>query len=405
MNNAIGYPLNCGVLSSEASYIFKKPSIGRDFFKLVVDPIIRTISPASSGVLTQNDLQLVQSSGATTITDYNTFIQQFIPGTYETTIYSNNSGIILSPNEFGIASGISSGSTSLIAISQDNSFSLANIIVSGIIGQTSLTFNNYVANSLAKEASDAVDDRIDGLSATLAKPIFTTQNHSTSTYVRNSSCWAFDLDLTPISPWNSTGGTTRAGTLISPRHILFAAHYQINNGSIVRFVDSNNNVVTRTMINKLTHPEYTPHYPDLTVGLLDSDVPNTIGFVKILPQNWSDYLPSLSNLYKLPGLVLDQEEKALISELYSLSTIAKFSTPSNSTRLAFFENIITGDSGNPAFLIIDDEIVIITVWTGGGGGVGTNILFHKNAINTMMAILGGGYSLTEIDLSTFTNFN
>lgn len=405
MNDAIGYPLNCGTLNSEASYIFKKPSIGGDFFALNVNPIIRTISAASSGIIIQNDLQLIQASGATTITDYNISVQQLIPGTYETTIYSNNSGVILGPNEFAIASGIASGSTSLVAISSDDSFSSANVVISGVIGQTSLTFDDYIAGSLGKEVSDAVDTRINGLNAATAKPIYSTQNHNTSTYVRNTGCWVADLDLTSISPWNSTEGKNRAGVLISPRHILFAAHYQINNGATIRFIDNNNNVVTRTMVNKLTHPDYTPYYPDISIGVLDSDVPASIGFVKILPQNWSNYFPSLSATYRLPCLVLDQEEKALISELYSLGNSASFLVSNNATRAGFFENIILGDSGNPAFLIINDELVIITVWTFGGGGSGTSILVHKDAINTMMTTLGGGYSLTEIDLSGFTDFS
>ena len=294
MNNAAGIPLNCGTLNSEATYIFKKPSIGGDFFRLNAIPITRTISAAISGIITQDDVELVQASGATTITDYQTSVEQLIPGTYETTIYSQNSGVILGPSEFGIASGIASGSTSLVAISSDDSFSSVNVVVSGVTGQTSLTFDGYIAGSLSKEVSDAVDTRINGLNATTAKPIYSTQNHDTSTYVRNTGCWVADLDLTSISPWNSTEGKNRAGVLISPRHILFAAHYQINNGSTIRFVDNNNNVVTRTMVNKLTHPDYTPYYPDITVGLLDSDVPASISFVKILPQNWNNYLPSLS---------------------------------------------------------------------------------------------------------------
>ena len=404
MNNSIGYPLNCGTLATEPAYIFKKPSMGNDFFKLVVNPIVRTISASSSGVITQNDRILVQTSGSTTITDYQVNVQQLIPGSYNVSIYSNNSGVILGSNGGPTASGVSAGSTSLVAITSDNFFSSANVVVSGVAGIVNTNFSNYATNSLAEEASDSVDNRIVGLDASTAKPIFSTQNHNTPSYVRNSGCWVNDLDLTPISPWNSTEGSNRAGILISPRHIIFAAHYQINNGSTVRFVDNNNNIVTRTMVNKLTHPNYTPYYPDLTVGVLDSDVPNTINFVKILPQNWSDYLPSLSNLYRLPCLVLDQEEKALISELRSLSTVASFSAPSNPTRLAFFESIITGDSGNPAFLIIDDELVIITVWTFGGAGGGTSILFHKDAINTMMSTLGGGYSLTEINLNGFTTY-
>jgi hypothetical protein len=404
IHNAIGYPLNCGVLSSETSYSFKKPGMGGGFFTLNANPIVRTTSVASSGIITQNDLQLIQNNEASTITDYAISIQQLIPGTYDVTIYSNNSEVILDPNENGIASGVNSGSTSLIAIDLNNYFSSVNVVVSKTTGAVSTIFDGYVVDSLAKEVSDAVDTRIDDLNATTAKPIYTTQNHTTSTYVRNTNCWVADLDLTPISPWNSTGGNTRAGVLISPRHILFAAHYQINNGATIRFVDNNNNVVTRTLINKLTHPDYSPYYPDIAIGLLDSDVPASIGFVKILPQNWANYLPSLAYNRRLPCLVLDQEEKALISELSYLGTSAGFFAPSNQIRLNFYENIIVGDSGDPAFLIINDELVIITIWTYGGAGSGTSISYHKEAINTMMTTLGGGYSLTEIDLSSFTNF-
>jgi hypothetical protein len=405
MQNAIGIPLNCGVLSQSPNYIFKKPSMGRDFFRISASPIIRTISSSGSQVIIQKDLQLTANSGASTITDYSVSIQQLVPATYDITIYSTNSGVILAPNQLGIASGVSSGTSSLIATSSDNSFSSIEVTVSGVSATTSVIFNNYITNTLAREVSDAVDNRIAGLNPSLSKPIYTTQNHTTSTYVRNTGCWVSDLDLTSISPWNSTSSNNMAGVLISRRHIIFAAHYQINNGATIRFVDNNNNVITRTMVNKLTHPNYTPYYPDITIGLLDSDVPPSINFAKILPQNWKNYLPSLSSSYTLPCLVLDQEEKALISELYFLETSAAFKSPTNTVRSNFFESIILGDSGNPAFLIIDGELVIITVWTFGGAGAGTSIVYHKDAINSMMASLGGGYSLTEIDLNSFLFFN
>lgn len=407
MNDAVGYPLNCGTLDNETTYIFKKPSIGGDFFKLNANPIVRTISATSSGIITQDDLQLIQTSGATTVTDYNISVQQLTPETYETTIYSNNSGIILSPDQFGIASGISTGSTFLVAMSTDGSLSVASTTVDLSVGIVSTTFNDYISGSLAKEISDAIDDRINNLNASVAKPIFSTQNHNSSIYVRNSGCWAYDIDLTPISPWNSTGSNRRAGTLISPRHVVFCEHYNFHPsvGATIRFVASDGTVVNRTITALETDPDYAPFYPDITIGLLDSDVPASIGFAKILPQNWPNYLPSLSSTYRLPCLVLDQEEKALISELYFLGNKALFLTPTNTIRFSFFESIILGDSGNPAFLIIDDELVIITVWTFGGAGGGTSISYHKDAINTIMTTLGGGYSLTEIDLSGFTDFS
>lgn len=410
MNNAQAVPLNCGTFvgTNIPTYIFKKPNIGGDFFKLIITPLTRVISSSTSNTINQKDLILVQSSGSTTITDYKTSIQQLIPGSYNISIYSNNSGVILGANSAGLASGISTGSASLIGVSTDGFFSSRDVTVSYAVGTTGIVFSSYANNSLAKHTSDAIDNRIAGKTASIAKSVYTTQNHSTSTYVRNIGCWASDLDLTSISPWNSTENNTRAGTLISRRHILFAAHYQINNGATIRFVDNNNNVITRTMINKLTHPSYTPYYPDITIGVLDSDVPNSISFAKILPTNWANYLPNLSVPYRVPALVLDQEEKALISELSILNTTAGFNSPdTNSARYAFFENLIGGDSGNPAFLIINGELVIITVWTYGSAGVGTSIIYHKDAINTMMASLspGLGYSLTEVSLSGFNFYS
>ena len=57
------------------------------------------------------------------------------------------------------------------------------------------------------------------------------------------------------------------------------------------------------------------------------------------------------------------------------------------------------DSGNPAFIILNDEPVLLTLWVGGGGGSGTPITSFKSEINEIMSSLG--YALTEIDLLNF----
>lgn len=406
MDNAVGVPLNCGTFvgQSQPTYLFRKPSIGGDVFKLVANPIVRVISQASSGISTDKDLDLYRVSGATTITDYSVVVNQLVPGTYSITVTSSNTGILRNPDIYGTCSGVASGTVLLLASSVDGSFSSASVTINNSVGTTGVSFLGYSSGSLSKICSDAIDTRIINKNAVLSKPIFSTQNHNSGIYVRNTGCWVSGVDLTCISPWNSTDNANRAGTLISPRHILFAAHYQINNGSTIRFIDNNNNIITRTMVNKLTHPNYSPYQPDITVGVLDSDVPNTIKFAKILPQNWSNYLPNLSYNYVVPCLVLDQEEKALISDLLNLSSASNFTTPTNAKRYEFFENIITGDSGNPAFLIINGELVLITVWTYGGAGAGTNIVYYKDDINTMMTTLGGGYTLTEIPLSGLATY-
>lgn len=408
MINAQGIPLNCGSFTGDRVpvYQFKKPFFGLDNFKLIANPINRVISAASSGTIVLDDLELIRTSGSTIITDYETNIQQIIPGTYNISIYTTNSGVISSPNQPGIASGLSTGSGTLIAYSDDNvSFSSVDINVVSSTGVVVDLFTSYINGSVSKNAVSGVDSRIFVFSAEISKPIYSIQNHESNTYIRNTGCWINDIDLTCVSPWNSFDGVNKAGTLISPRHIIFAAHYQINNGAQIRFIDNHNNTITRTMRNKVTHPGYSPFYPDISIGILDSDVPESIKFAKILPSNWSEYLPSLSNNYRIPALAIDAEEKALVTDLYDLDGFASFIQPcSCAFRLSFFEDIILGDSGNPAFLIINNEAVIITIWTYGGSGRGTNISYHKDTINQLMLSLGGGYQLTEINLAEFTTF-
>jgi hypothetical protein len=142
---------------------------------------------------------------------------------------------------------------------------------------------------------------------------------------------------------------------------------------------------------------------DTRIGVLDSDVPETVTFAKVLPDNWIDYIPSIA--FAVPTLYTDQQEKALVSHLDKdlSASLIWFSVPAETytSRLALYETVVGGDSGNPIFLIINNELVLLTCWYYGGSGGGPNILTNKAAINAAMTTLGGGYQLTEIDLSEF----
>ena len=270
------------------------------------------------------------------------------------------------------------------------------------------------------DAMKAVDLSISGKVASASVEIFSTQDHSNTNYVRNTNCWAYAYDLTCCSPWNSYiagrwSGNHRAGTLISPRHVIFASHFdQVTTNDFLRFVDKDNNVIERRLVAKKQHPDYPPgapdYYPDFTVGLLESDVPtNHFRFAKVLPDDYQDYIGTGRFL---PALCLDQEEKALIADVVDVAqtnliadvdqVLAVFDYPVDTNRLNFSEEIIIGDSGNPAFLILNDQLVLLSVWTYGDAGAGTSITQFKDDINQLMTDLGGGYQLTEIDLSEFS---
>lgn len=223
------------------------------------------------------------------------------------------------------------------------------------------------------------------------KTIYTVQDHATPDYQRNDDCWASSVDLSCCSPWNSYGGNTMAGTLISPRHIIFAAHYPIANGATLRFVTSGGIVETRTLDSQISLEGLHPwgYYPDLVVGKLSADVTNC-GFAKILPSNWAEYIPSEPE--SLPVIGLDQEEKAICFNISSMSEYwVLCKTPTEANRIPYTEGIVSGDSGNPCFLVIDDSPVLLTVWTYGTPG-GTNIATWREEIDAAMVALGGGYT-------------
>jgi len=147
-----------------------------------------------------------------------------------------------------------------------------------------------------------------------------------------------------------------------------------------------------------------PHPPQQ-----DSDVPtNLVSYAKVLPDDFAQYIHTGVNL---PVVCLNHEKKALVRDISILPALSAVPDPGrslrvntkwpeNSMRLAFNELILTGASGNPCFMFINHQPVILTVWTSGGSG--SSVHSYKQDINILMNLLpGGGYQLEEIDLSGF----
>lgn len=262
-------------------------------------------------------------------------------------------------------------------------------------------FNRFVPGSLGRHCVDAVDSRIVGKTLAIHGPLFSTRNDSTATYVWNAARWCADIDLTCVSVWNSTGANTRGGTLVSPRHVVFATHYLIAVGATLRFVKADGTVVTRTMTARSSVPGT---YSDLTVGVLDSDVPAGIAFAKVLPVDYDTAkMPGVRN--RVPALKLDQEKKASVADYYGTNGFWSICLlPTDPQRLAMYEEVVVGDSGSPSFLIVNGGPVLTHVMLFGGPGAGGLFTDNRAGVNAAMTALGGGYQLTDADLSGFTSY-
>lgn len=264
--------------------------------------------------------------------------------------------------------------------------------------------DNYVSGSLARHVVDQLTTLIAG-KGTANKPVFSQQDHTNGIYTRNLSCWAATLDLTAVSPWNSLGGATRAGTAITPRHIIQAHHYPLAVGNTIRFVTNANAVVTREVdaIQSITTGG-----ADIQIALLDQALPSTISPVSFAPATLYDYLPSLVD-WPVPLLAFDFSENALIVETnperYTTAgsnPTAAFTRNATGDFVPFTEPIIGGDSGNPIFLVIDGEPVLFSHWTSPTAGPAYHMLLTE--IASALTSLGGGYSLTTASLSAFTDY-
>lgn len=245
---------------------------------------------------------------------------------------------------------------------------------------------------------DLMSDEIDGRLANAKRPdrsmpIFDVQDPANDVFTRNHNCWTGSVDLTGLSPWNQYDGPRRAGTLISPRHLAFAKHYSLSTDPATNeiwFVTDADVIVKRHVV-AVAYP-----YDDIGIAVLDADVPPEITFYKVLPRNWQDHLPDVS---ALPMLHLDQEEKAIVRDMGSLSGRCTHRLPDDNLRQKFAEDLIGGDSGNPAFVLVDGEaLLVLTHYTAVHGPFYTAWF---DEVNAAMASLGGGYSLTEFDLDAY----
>lgn len=372
----------------------------------------RAITSPSTSSLTVEDRQITRTTGATTVTDY---LWSWTPAPTNInpvvlTRESSNTAVIIPNTSDPYKWTFVGNGTATLRLRTESSSYTATVTTSTATGATTDVVTGYLSGSLRAHLATAIDGQIAGKTANAALPIFSTQDHVTPSYVRNTGCWGatYASALTSLSPWNSVGGNQYAGILISPRHVLFATHWAAPAGATIRFVAGDGTVVTRTISSILALTQTQSLFPDLLVAKLDSDVPGTIAFARVLPSDWAVKLPSLSN-YPVPCAATDQEEKLLVRELTSMPTSTSFSlvtfrSPADATRRAFHEDVVGGDSSNPAFLVVNGQLVVLTCWTYGGSGSGTSIYAFKSQINAAMSTLGGGYSLTDADLSSFTSF-
>jgi hypothetical protein len=210
---------------------------------------------------------------------------------------------------------------------------------------------------------------------------------------------------------NGLGGVG-GGTLITLRHVLLANHvpYPARPFDIF-FV----NASSRTFTYKVTNVQQVGS-TDIAIGTLDRDADPSLIVYRVLPDNWTQYisnkviqptatyiamgLTAPTQSFVLPVLYSGQTRKVSTADVTSIvDGLAGVDIPAFEVARAFGDAIIGGDSGNPIFAMLGDELVLLgAMYTGPDRGftVGTFpwLITQRGAIEAII-----GQKLRVADMS------
>jgi len=429
--------------------------------KLTASPFSGEQVAGTSATLTEDSHSITRITGATLADSYVIEWSVLHPkeeDNYTATFSSSDEGVA-TVDTSGKLTIVSDGEvliTVTVTRTSDGVFITNSVPVDvDITASTSIDYIENATGTAGKAFDDSLNALISGETPSSAKPRFSSRDLGTKTFNRNPDFWGVGLDgLSAISPNNSRNQNRRAGTAITKRHIICAAHYPLAVGDTVDFVEdsSGSNVaVTKTIIKAKTHPLYAGqaggYCYDIQICLLDSDLPTEIEVMEIMPSDAGDYTGEY-NWMASQGCSFDQEQKGL-STLHSILSpgyyygtaladhwfnhlppvmmlvgvsyipnILGYTSPSDSfsPKLAletdehytFAEKNITGDSGAPHCFVLGSKLLLIGLNTTPTGG--TYLPNRISEINQLildvdaLAGISTGYTVTEADLSSYPTY-
>ena len=251
---------------------------------------------------------------------------------------------------------------------------------------------------IAEEIRRDVDARLTGSDAcrALSRYVDYVANGEHGVFIENPDFWAKGIDFSCVSPWNSHGRQCRAGTAVSARHVVFAHHFPIQVGAYITFVDNDGRTVKRRLDNVKRVGD-----SDLAVGLLDVDLPKTVKPAYVLPKDFTNYV-GYANAF--PVVVFDQEEKALIREIPSVyrvaSAVQSLRKPKGELRRRFYEKIMEGDCGDPAFLVVRGGVILLAT-IDSVTGASPSVFVLCEGVQRAMDELMPGYRLKEYPFAEY----
>jgi hypothetical protein len=145
-------------------------------------------------------------------------------------------------------------------------------------------------------------------------------------------------------------------------------------GTVFQFVTTDSQIISRKLI---AYSDSTK-IRDLSVGLLDSDLPSSIGFMRVMPPLWRQIMPEAFRA-RPPGSLPANRSKADVHPVVAFNHwkqgfVADFAghgvlLDKSVGFPQWFGYAAGGDSGHPLCVLANDELFLITLYTTPSGGM------------------------------------
>jgi len=313
--------------------------------------------------------------------------------------YSSSNEAVATVDQTGRATFVSTGEALITAELAGYEASISREFSDGYV----TAWTNIIGGATGWVRKEITDNVVTALTADAGAnddELFDTRDWVAHTYVRNASCWAYattggTAPWTGIAVWatgkTGTGAQAIRGTVISPDIVVFADHNAPVVGRQFKWLGSDNVIHTRTLISRLRLGA-----SDAAIGRLNEALPAAVVPLKLLPTNYemSFYTVGKWGL-QLPAINVNRNLQASVHQIrpgwYSLP-------PQNALMAPYYQTPVSGDSGSPIVMVIDDQLVLAFTWHTPWAGSG----FSQVAVNAAVATLGG-IEPSAIDLSDYNN--
>lgn len=374
---------------------------------------------------------------------------------YTATYASSDEGVA-TINAIGVVTVVATGSCEITVVIHGADGLNATHVVPIDVSLDTLIDVDYIDYQAATLGATLSTDALAVINAATLPDIsrFSARNNSTLVYDRNADFYlSGKAGLSAIAVWNSRGINNRGAIAITPRHILYAAHYPLYENDSVGFAEDGSGDFTLTQ-RSLSRAKVDPLYRgqkggysyDFGVAVLDSDLPAGIDPIELLPSDYIDHCGQYA-LMGTPSFGFNQDEQAsptniakegnaeiggfiarhwldnlqgsslLTSPQYptaengysSPSDVTTFLPPSDTDKiLTLHVPIRGGDSGRQNVLLLGNQLLLTMMHTAPNAGI--NLSQNIDRINQLildvdaLAGISTGYTVTEADLSAYPTY-